>query len=100
MMEGFINKTHETLSRIHHDEVELLTILMEESAEVQKAASKIIRFGGYNGKWQDLEDEVGDLMCMVDLLYTYNFISRDAVERATAHKLTKLKIYSNLNEVK
>ena len=97
-MEGFINKTPENFSRIHHDEVELLTILMEECAEVQKAASKIIRFGAYNDKRQDLEDEVGDLMCMVDLLHKYDFISWGAVERASARKLTKLKTYSNLKE--
>lgn len=76
---------------------ELLVILMEECAEVQQEASKLIRFGSET--WADVlnfEKEVGDLLCMVQLCYEYNLISEDAIIQAAEAKREKLKRWSNL----
>ena len=58
---------------------EILLILQEECAEVTQAVSKCFRFGMYKIKpnkpmtnIQMLEEEVGDLMAMVELLTDLN----------------------------
>ena len=76
---------------------ELLVILMEECAEVQKEASKLIRFG--SDTWADVlnfEKEIGDLMCMVALCQEAGLIDEDAVMQAAEAKREKLKKWSNL----
>ena len=76
---------------------ELLVILMEECAEVQQEASKLIRFGSET--WADVlnfEKEIGDLLCMIDLCYENDLIDPDAVEQHMLAKREKLKKWSNL----
>jgi hypothetical protein len=76
---------------------ELLVILMEECAEVQQEASKLIRFGSET--WADVlnfEKEIGDLMCMVALCQEAGLIDEDAVIEAADAKREKLKKWSNL----
>lgn len=80
---------------------ELLTVLMEECAEVIQEASKIIRFGRdneYNGETavQRLEKELGDLQCMIDLLHANDMISYDKLDEYADAKYQKLKTWSNL----
>jgi NTP pyrophosphatase (non-canonical NTP hydrolase) len=74
---------------------ELLVILMEECAEVGIEASKMIRFG-YDHS-QKLESEVGDLMCMLNLLHEYDLISWTNVDLCADAKREKLKQWSNLS---
>jgi len=74
---------------------ELMVILMEECAEVSIEASKMIRFG--YSKSDTLEAEVGDLMCMLNLLHEYDLISWDNVESCADAKREKLKRWSNLS---
>jgi len=84
-------------------EVELLAVVMEECAEVQQEAAKLIRFGmdaQYQGvKTVDkLEREVGDLTAMVSLLMKYGLVNEDKLEQYKKEKLEKLKMWSNLIE--
>lgn len=74
------------------EEVELLTIFAEECSEAAIEAAKHIRFG--NSK---LESEVGDLMCMIQLLEEKGFINMDNVAYCADAKREKLKQWSNLN---
>lgn len=75
---------------------ELLTIMMEECAEVIQACSKIIRFGDGSENLKELEKELGDLQCMIDLLHQNDYISFNNIDNFSKQKKEKLKIYSNL----
>ena len=82
-------------------ENELLTVLMEECAEVIQESSKIIRFGmdaEYNGETalSRLEKELGDLYCMIDLLHANDMISFTKLDEYANAKYEKLKKWSNL----
>ena len=74
---------------------ELMVILMEECSEVAIEAAKMIRFGYENN--QKLESEVGDLMCMLNLLYEHGLIDWENVDDCADAKREKLKKWSNLN---
>ena len=70
---------------------------MEECAEVTQAASKCIRFK--NGDFSNvvnLSKEIGDLLAVVELLYKYNMVDIDCIEKTIETKKEKLKFYSNL----
>lgn len=82
------------ISKMPYDQ-ELLTILMEEAAEVIQEASKCIRFG-VEDNMAHLEKEIGDLMCMIELLHQNDHISFTRIERFVEQKRNKLKKYSNL----
>lgn len=71
---------------------ELLIILMEEAAEVQQVASKILRFGISEQNFTDLRKEVADLSEMIDRLQLGDLTD---LKRA---KADKLKIWSNLDD--
>lgn len=80
---------------------ELLTITMEECAEVIQACSKIIRFG-MDSKFDKmtardhLEKELGDLQCMIDLLHSNDMVSYTAMDNYAEAKREKLRKWSNL----
>ena len=76
---------------------ETLLILMEECAEVAQAASKCIRFGGPVNE-SFLEDEIGDLICMLDILSERDMIRWDRVHDKAEQKREKLKIFSKCLE--
>lgn len=76
---------------------EILLILMEECAEVAQQASKCIRFGGAKNN-HELAKEVGDVMCMIDLLYEDGVINHSDVKAACNNKREKLKRFSNIFE--
>jgi NTP pyrophosphatase (non-canonical NTP hydrolase) len=82
---------------------EILDITQEECAEVVVAVSKISRFGIDNLKpgkpktnREHLEEEVGDLLAMVDLMIEHNIIDTDSINVARAAKKDKLKKWSNI----
>lgn len=82
---------------------EILDITQEECAEVVVAVSKISRFGIDNLKpgkpktnREHLEEEVGDLLAMVDLMIEHNIIDNDSINVARAAKKDKLKQWSNI----
>ena len=82
---------------------ETLLITQEECAEVTQAISKIMRFGlndawpkdGPNNKSR-LEEEVGDLLCMIDIMIERGIISDSPVNAARQAKREKLKIWSGI----
>jgi len=80
---------------------EILLITQEECAEVTQAISKVFRFGaddffkGLSNR-QHLEEEVGDLMCMIDLLIDSGIVSEAAVMTAKNEKLNKLQTWSKI----
>ena len=80
---------------------EVLIITQEECAEVSQAISKILRFG-ISGSWENrtnkerLEQEIGDLLCLVDILYEKGIISQSMVEASSEYKREKLQKWSNI----
>ena len=80
---------------------EILLITQEECAEVSQAISKVFRFGmddEYKGitNREHLEEELGDLMCMIDLLIENGIVSESAVMTAKNEKLNKLMTWSGI----
>ena len=82
---------------------EILLITQEECAEVTQAISKVFRFG-YRDAWPKdgpnnqarLEEEVGDLLCMVDLMIETGILSDSNVNAARHAKREKLKTWSKI----
>lgn len=82
---------------------EILDITQEECAEVVVAVSKISRFGLDNYKpgkpktnREHLEEEVGDLLAMVDLMVEHKIIDINSVDIAREAKKDKLRQWSNI----
>ena len=78
------------------DKHELLTIMMEEAAEVIVECSKMIRF---NKPGIELEKELGDLLAIVQLANKAGIITQDRVDWQIPRKLRKLREFSDLNEL-
>jgi len=74
---------------------ELLIITMEECGELIQECSKAIRCKDYYGN-EKLVEEVGDVMCMIDLLHEYDLISWTDVDERVFEKKKKLMKWSNL----
>jgi NTP pyrophosphatase (non-canonical NTP hydrolase) len=83
---------------------EVLLILQEECAEVTQAVSKCMRFGPDQMKpgknrtnLNMLEEEIGDLLAMVELLTDLNIgVTTEGLTEAKKNKFEKLKKWSNL----
>ena len=85
---------------------EILLITQEECAEVTQAISKIFRFG-FDDCWprgedwvptnkERLEEEVGDLLCMIDIMVENGIISDENLNKAKNNKRQKLKTWSSI----
>lgn len=79
---------------------EILNILQEECAEVVQAVSKIHRFGlnsenpyTNTSNQIQLEKEIGDLMCMIELASKEGMIDSDRIAQAKEEKYQKLKTW-------
>jgi NTP pyrophosphatase (non-canonical NTP hydrolase) len=84
---------------------EVMDILQEECAEVIQAVSKISRFGLDNSKpgapktnREHLEEELGDMQAMIDILMEKEIVNKTSVEAAKHAKIEKLKKWSNIYE--
>ena len=75
---------------------ELLTITMEECGELIQQCSKAIRCDTYRDN-EKLTEEVGDVMCMLELLHEYDLISWSDIEERVKVKKKKLKRWSSLD---
>ena len=82
---------------------EALDILQEECAEVIQAVSKISRFGLDNLKpgkpktnREHLEEELGDLIAMIDILTRNGVVDSANIEMAATAKIEKLKQWSKI----
>lgn len=78
---------------------EILHITQEECAEVTQAISKVFRFGFaavHNGKSNKmhLEEEIGDLECMIDLIKAEFAVDEAEVQKAKIKKAEKLNQWS------
>lgn len=89
---------------MNEDTREIILILSEECAEVAKEVSKIMRFGPDQIKpgkdktnIQVLEEELGDLLAMIELLTDKNIgVTTAGLELAKKAKFEKLKKWSNI----
>ena len=90
---------------LNDKEYETLLILQEECSEVIQAVSKIFRFGKDNFKpgkpktnREHLEEELGDMLAMIDIMMEKNVISWGNLEVAKRAKIEKLKQWSSIYE--
>lgn len=82
---------------------EIMLICQEECAEVTQAISKVFRFGidgehlGATNR-ERLEEELGDLLCMIEMLTEEGIIDPNVVAKAAQAKRAKLAKWSNIKE--
>jgi len=88
---------------IDEKELEALMITQEECSEVAQAISKCFRFGlnNYkpNGKQTNrchLEEEIGDLVAMFEILVDKGIVSKEKINSAAKQKVEKLRQWSNV----
>ena len=87
---------------MNNQDHEILSITQEECSEVIQAISKIFRFG-IDTEWQGetnrehLEEEIGDLQAMINLLIEHKVVDIKNVENATIKKTLKLKKWSSIS---
>jgi NTP pyrophosphatase (non-canonical NTP hydrolase) len=83
---------------------EIMLICQEECAEVVQAISKVFRFGidgehlGATNRGR-LEEEIGDLLCMIEMMTEESIIDAGVVARAAQSKRAKLAKWSNIKEL-
>jgi hypothetical protein len=75
---------------------QLLVILMEECGELTQAASKVARFGFEPEKIDELAREAGDVLCMIDLMVEFGWVTQEQLDNRIPIKRNKLKIYSDI----
>jgi NTP pyrophosphatase (non-canonical NTP hydrolase) len=93
------------VDKMKEQEREVMNILSEECAEVIQAISKCHRFGMDNVKpgkpktnREHLEEELGDLLAMVDILLEMDVVDSEALQLAKIAKIEKLKKWSTIYE--
>jgi NTP pyrophosphatase (non-canonical NTP hydrolase) len=91
---------------MNSQEREVMNILSEECAEVIQAISKCHRFGIDNYKpgkpktnREHLEEELGDLYAMIEILQQMDVVSWTNIERAAEAKREKLKQWSTIENL-
>ena len=79
---------------------ELMVVTMEECGELIQACSKAIRCDDYyaNRTRRKLTEEVGDVMCMLELMHEFDLFSWDDIDARVEVKREKLKKWSKLIE--
>lgn len=84
-------------------EKEILSITQEECAEVIQAISKSLRFGwaskhpnGGKTNLENLEEELGDLRAMVEIMIEHGLVREDHISSAQDKKYAKLKQWSGI----
>ena len=89
--------------KFSEDNNEVMDIAQEECAEVIQAISKIRRFGIDNAKpgteytnRAHLEEELGDMLAMIDILMINNVVSWANLHRAKRAKIEKPKKWSEI----
>ena len=81
---------------------EMLVITMEECAELSQACSKLIRFEDDRSEQDvaNLQDEIGDVMCMIDIMKHSGLVSEEQIEERKKVKKEKLMKWSINNKSK
>ena len=91
------------MTNVTDEMTEAFVILQEECAEVIQSVSKTFRFGldsrHEDGptKKEELESEIGDLLCIIDILVQKAILSDSNINAAKINKREKLKRWSNLD---
>ena len=75
---------------------EALVILMEECGELTQACSKMIRSGGDTKYERQLQDEVGDVLALIEVLKTSGIVTDKQIEDRMKVKKEKLMKWSML----
>ncbi len=75
---------------------QLLSITMEECGELTQVCSKILRFGFEPDKVDDLAKEAGDVLCMIDLMVEFGWLTQEQLDNRIPINVNKLKIYSDI----
>jgi NTP pyrophosphatase (non-canonical NTP hydrolase) len=74
---------------------EMLVITMEECGELIQACSKMLRFGKEQDYTQ-LQEEIGDVMCMIEILRDGGFVNDKQIADRIKVKKEKLMKWSLL----
>lgn len=100
------NDSNKFETNLSEADIERLAILIEEAAEVQQLACKILRhgWGSYNPFDENktsnrrlLEKELGDLWFAVELMIGYSDLNRHSIEMFKNQKTEKIKPYLHFN---
>ena len=75
---------------------EMLVITAEECGELIQACSKVIRSNGETKYLRNLQDEVGDVVCMIELLIANDLVTEEQIADRVREKKQKLKKWSLL----
>ena len=75
---------------------ELMTITMEECGELIQACSKMIRSKGKTKYLRNLQDEVGDVMTMIEIMKMSGLVTDDQIKDRMEVKKEKLMKWSIL----
>ena len=75
---------------------ELMIITMEECGELTQACSKVLRTDFKDHAFQDLKQEVADVVCMIELMKKNGLVDDSDIVQGIQNKMEKLEIYSNL----
>jgi len=75
---------------------EMLVITMEECGELTQACSKVIRTKGRAKYRRNLRDEIGDVMCMIEILKMSGMVTEEQIQERMKEKKKKLEKWSNI----
>jgi len=75
---------------------EMLVITMEECGELIQACSKVIRSDGKTKYLRNLQDEIGDVMCMIEIIKMSGIVTDEQIADRMKEKKQKLKKWSKL----
>ena len=86
----FVDEDNDDLSKLQ----ELMIITMEECSELIQECSKSIRMIDYDRS--ELKDEIGDVLCMIELLKSNGIIDGRYLKNRVELKKMKLMKWSKL----
>ena len=75
---------------------EAFVILMEECGELIQACSKMIRSGGDTKYVRELQDEIGDVLTLIEVLKSNGLVTDRQIEDRMKVKRDKLLKWSRL----
>ena len=75
---------------------EMLVITLEECGELIQACSKMIRSKGKTKYLRDLQDEVGDVMTMIEIMKISGLVTDEQIADRMEEKKQKLMKWSIL----
>ena len=75
---------------------EMLVVTMEECGELTQACSKVIRTKGDTKYVRKMQDEIGDVMLMIEILKNNGYVTDKQIEDRMKEKKKKLMKWSLL----